>query len=68
VANGELLLRVGVPANRTGLGDKGAHELPMRRWRRLADSRTYMFVMKECAKPERSQALLTYFFCCTQEV
>lgn len=65
VANGEFSIGMGVPANRTGLVTKGAPiaNAPLEK---VGGQPYYMFVMKDAPNPNAA-ALLTYFFCCTQE-
>jgi iron(III) transport system substrate-binding protein len=65
VANGEFLIGMGVPANRTGLVDKGAPiaNAPLTS---VGGQPYYMFVVKNAPHPNAG-ALLSYFFCCTDE-
>lgn len=65
VAQGEFLIGMGVPANRTGLVDKGA-PLANAPLESVGGQPYYMFVLKDAPNPNAG-ALLTYFFCCTQE-
>lgn len=65
VANGEFAIGLGVPANRTGLVDKGA-PLANAPLESVGGQPYYMFVMKDAPNPNAG-ALLTYFFCCTEE-
>lgn len=65
VANGEFAIGLGVPANRTGLVDKGAPiaNAPLEA---VGGQPYYMFVVKD-APNKNAGALLSYFFCCTEE-
>lgn len=65
VANGEFAIGLGVPANRTGLVDKGAPiaNAPLEA---VGGQPYYMFVVKD-APNKNAGALLSYFFCCTAE-
>lgn len=65
VAQGEFLVGMGVPANRYGLVDKGA-PLANAPLESVGGQPYYMFVVKDAPNPNAG-ALLTYFFCCTQE-
>lgn len=65
VANGEFAIGMGIPANRTGLVDKGAPiaNAPLES---VGGQPYYVFITKNAAHPNAG-ALLTYFFCCTDE-
>lgn len=65
VANGEFAIGMGAPANRTGLVTKGAPiaNAPLEK---VGGQPYYMFVVKNAPHPNAA-ALLTYFFCCTDE-
>jgi iron(III) transport system substrate-binding protein len=65
VAQGEFLIGMGVPANHTGLVGKGA-PLANAPLESVGGQPYYMFVVKDAPNPNAG-ALLTYFFCCTQE-
>lgn len=65
VANGEFALGMGIPANHTKLVDKGA-PLANAPLEKVGGQPYYMFVLKGSPNPNAG-ALLTYFFCCTQE-
>lgn len=65
VANGEYAIGMGIPANRTGLVDKGAPiaNAPLES---VGGQPYYVFITKNAEHPNAG-ALLTYFFCCTAE-
>lgn len=65
VANGEFAIGMGIPANHTKLVDKGA-PLANAPLEKVGGQPYYMFVLKNAPNPNAG-ALLTYFFCCTQE-
>lgn len=65
VANGEFAIGIGIPANRTGLVDKGA-PLANAPLESVGGQPYYMFVVADAPHPNAG-ALLTYFFCCTDE-
>lgn len=64
VANGEFEIGIGIPANRTGLVDKGAPiaNAPLES---VGGQPYYIFVVKNAPHPNAG-ALLSYFFCCTE--
>ncbi|MGJ8609495.1 MAG: ABC transporter substrate-binding protein [Octadecabacter sp.] len=65
VAQGEFMIGMGIPANRSGLVDKGA-PLANAPLESVGGQPYYMFVVKD-APNTNAAALLSYFFCCTQE-
>lgn len=64
VANGEFKIGMGVPANYSGLVDKGAPiaNAPLEK---VGSQPYYSFVVKGAKHPNAS-ALLAYFMCCTE--
>jgi ABC-type Fe3+ transport system substrate-binding protein len=63
VANGEFPIGFGLPANFTGLVDKGA-PIKNATLEKVSGSPYYQFVGKDAEHPNAG-ALLAYFFCCT---
>lgn len=65
VGNGEFMIGMGVPANYSGLVDKGAPiaNAPLEK---VSSQPYYSFVIEGAENP-KAGALLAYFMCCTEE-